>query len=631
MDEQIKALMVDVSNGYYRVSRYQIGDFFGPVDLGLHLSTRHNSLNIGVGLLAGSIFPGTNRLVFTGFSPCWGGFYVSSMGGAGLVFDNLGINLLSLIGNAATPSILYLNRNQGEEIQLEIESVNLHEAWQNGRAGLYGLMDYVYRRFGDRYSNDPRILATGPAAEATDFGAIGSVPIARGRMGFADTWAGRGGFGSKMLQDHGIAAVIYGGTVLDEDFRDRKVADQWFIDKYQKKLLAKDIESTAKYRFVEDLETGGTFGVNFSTLYGRMISFNYQSIFMTEEERLAIHDAMVLRHYLKQFNEETIQTRQQKNCGEPCAAVCKKMRDEYKKDYEPYQAMGPLSGIFDQRAAERLNHRADEHGFDAIAAGGIIAWIMECLYEGDIKPEELNLKSKPIFSPDGFDKVKHSSGNADIGIAILDAMVAGKGLLNLKEGPRKWGRRLSREKGVNILNRFVYTAFGRKGWMVPNQYWTPGVLSPMAIMGKYYMHYGNEFLPPRELGRFNAKRFKKELIMDNLGMCRFHRGWGEEMLPDIVESLYGKKDQFLQAIARTAVRINSRNASIFWESDRNVSLVHTFLKRKRDIEGDTGPELNHWIELFNADPNEAALSFWYEIHKGITESLRDFNEPFSGN
>ena len=62
--------------------------------------------------------------------------------------------------------------------------------------------------------------------------------------------------------------------------------------------------------------------------------------------------------------------------------------------------------------------------------------------------------------------------------------------------------------------------------MVPNQYWTPGALSPMVIMGKYYMHYGNEFIPPRELGRHNAKRFKQELILDNLGMCRFHRGWG---------------------------------------------------------------------------------------------------------
>ena len=51
-----------------------------------------------------SIFPGSNRLIFTGFSPAWGGFYISSMGGAGLEFDNLGINMLSVVGRAPTPS-----------------------------------------------------------------------------------------------------------------------------------------------------------------------------------------------------------------------------------------------------------------------------------------------------------------------------------------------------------------------------------------------------------------------------------------------------------------------------------------------------------------------------------------------
>ena len=28
---------------------------------------------------------------------------------------------------------------------------------------------------------------------------------------------------------------------------------------------------------------------------------------------------------------------------------------------------------------------------------------------------------------------------------------------------------------------------------MPNQYWTPGALTPMAIMGKYYMYYS---VPP---------------------------------------------------------------------------------------------------------------------------------------
>jgi glyceraldehyde-3-phosphate dehydrogenase (ferredoxin) len=160
--------------------------------------------------------------------------------------------------------------------------------------------------------------------------------------------------------------------------------------------------------------------------------------------------------------------------------------------------------------------------------------------------------------------------------------------------------------------------------MVPNQYWTPGVLSPMAIMGKYYMHYGSEFFPPRELGKKNAERMQKELILDNLGVCRFHRGWAEEMLPEIVESLYGMKEKFLKQTSITSSRINSRNSSIFWESERNIDFVHTFLRRKKDVEQVKDVELDKWIEYFDRDREEAASSFWYEMHKGIQESLREF-------
>ena len=39
--------------------------------------------------------------------------------------------------------------------------------------------------------------------------------------------------------------------------------------------------------------------------------------------------------------------------------------------------------------------------------------------------------------------------------------------------------------------------------MVPNQYWVPGMLSPMPMMGKYFVHYGVEFLTP--LKRWDAK------------------------------------------------------------------------------------------------------------------------------
>ncbi len=62
MEQHLKVLFVDVSNGFYKIKKYKLGEFFGPVDLGLHLSGKYNTLNIGTGLLAGSIFPGSNRV-----------------------------------------------------------------------------------------------------------------------------------------------------------------------------------------------------------------------------------------------------------------------------------------------------------------------------------------------------------------------------------------------------------------------------------------------------------------------------------------------------------------------------------------------------------------------------------------
>lgn len=619
-----RVLLVDAANGFYKMKRYGFDRYYGPVDLGIHLAKYYKSLNFGVGIFAGSILPGSNRLIVTGFSPCWQGWYISSMGGAGLVFDNLGINMLSLVGKAPVPSVLVLNRNHGEEIEVEVVPIDVQDIWASGRRGVYALTDEVYARFCKRYSSDPRILVTGPAALSTDMGGIMSVPITKGRISYVDTWAGRGGFGSAMVQNHHIVAIIYGGTQINEDFRDRKVADEWFQNKYDQRLMQKDLEVTTKYRYDEKLSTGGTFGVNYANMNGRILAFNYRTLYWTSQERQDLHEQFVRDHYLKQFNEETIQKKQQATCGEPCVAVCKKMNNIYKKDYEPYQTLGPLCGIFDQRAAEQLNHHCDAMGFDAISGGGVLAWLMDLLDEGLLSPDELGVTRRPHWQMKGFDVVNDSLHNAELGCELIDAILSRRGILDFSEGVRKWSRIHSRAKGQVLHDRLVHVAFGRRGWMVPNQYWVSGVLAPMAIMGKYYMIYSDDFIPPRTLGRMCAERLKKELILDNLGTCRFHRGWGEEMLPEVMESLYQCKAPFLRAIDVLAARLNSGNSPVFWDSQRTIDFVQTFLKRKKEVDGIVDPRLAQWVEKFAEDPLEAAREFWYQTLMGIDESLREF-------
>ncbi len=162
----------------------------------------------------------------------------------------------------------------------------------------------------------------------TDMGGIMSVPINKGKISHVDTWAGRGGFGSAMVQKHGIVAIIYGGTLVDEDFRDRKVADEWFQNKYNLHLMQKDLEVTTKYRYDEKLKTGGTFGVNYAGMGGRIMAFNYRTIFWSEEERQALHQKLVRRSLSEAVQRGDDQAKQQATCGEPCVAVCKKMNGE---------------------------------------------------------------------------------------------------------------------------------------------------------------------------------------------------------------------------------------------------------------------------------------------------------------
>jgi len=95
-------------------------------------------------------------------------------------------------------------------------------------------------------------------------------------------------------------------------------------------------------------------------------------------------------------------------------------------------------------------------------------------------------------------------------------------------------------------------------------------------------------------------------------------------MPDIIDSLYGLKSLFIDNIHITASRINSRNSSVFWEPERNIDMVYTFIKRKHITENNNDGELVKWMNLFEKDKQEAALGFWYEMHKGIQESLREF-------
>lgn len=645
----LRELVMDLATGEFQIKRVEDPKVIGPVDYGwskyhqeVHITGNRapEIMTFGGGPLAGSRIPGTRRLVFTAYSPLWDGFYISSIGGAAYILHRVGIDFVTLLNHAEQDSVLILNHHDGQ-VTARLEPINPDLIWTGYATpegerlyGFYALQQAVFDRYKGEYEDDwLRIFAVGPASRSTNQGIIGSNAVRRGLVSPIDDWAGRGGLGSRMLQTHRIAACIFGGDWIDPDLQDSKEIDGYFQTYYQQSMIKVDLGATEKYRFAPNFQTGGTFGVNMLTVEDKLLSYNYGSIYRPVEERLALHKNFILDHYLKQFNEETIVPKNHTHCGEPCSVVCKKYLGEFKKDYEPYQALGPLCGVFDQRAAETLNHVIDAMAIDAIQAGGTISWIMECIRDGLLNPADFNLPpaSQMAFnfasSAEGFDIVADSRRNAEYAERVLTMILFEPAGEPFRQGIRVAARWLDernglKEVGKRFIDRAVFTSHGRQGCMTPNQYWVPGMFAPMPMMGKYFVYYGGEFVPPRELGRKSVHRMVYELFSENSGVCRFHRKWVEAIVDDIIKAHYDLPIDYKAHQYELAQNIYDHDGSavVFWESERTIDLIWKF-HEDWAARGLNDPILTQWLGRFRADKFKAARDFWSEISAGISEAF----------
>ncbi len=497
--------------------------------------------------------------------------------------------------------------------------------------GFFAIQQALFDRYKSEYPEGKlRVCAVGPASLHTSEGAIGSSPYRRGELSAVVDWAGRGGLGSRLLQAHNIAAILFGGEWEDPDLRDSAEIDSYFMEHFGQKTIQTDIALTEKYRYVPQFETGGTFGVNMREMNERLMSFNYSSIYHSDAERLEQHEKFILHHYLEQFNTETIKPKNFQHCGEPCPVACKKMFEIYKKDYEPYHALGPQIGVFDQRAAEQINDYVDAMGFDAIQTGGTVAWIMDIVANGLISPETYGfpsadkLKMQFTSDPASFDLVKDSALNANYAHSVVEAILFDPKAALFQTGIRAAAEALDKRHRKKTVERAVYIPHGESGYMVPNQYWVAGMLSPMPMMGKYYVYYEGKFMPPFELGRKNVERMVYELFTDNSGICRFHRKWAETITDEILSAHYGLSINFKEHHFNLAKHIHESESdkSEFWESERVIDLIFTFLEQWERF-GLKDQALSEWLVRFRENKIKAARDWWAEVRRGIDAAFAD--------
>lgn len=99
-------------------------------------------------------------------------------------------------------------------------------------------------------------------------------------------------------------------------------------------------------------------------------------------------------------------------------------------DYEPLYATSSLWGVDDLAAAIRAIQVASEAGMDAISAGAVVAWAMECYERG-------------LLTRQDCDGLELRFGNAAAGIALLEKIARREGIGDLlAEGTRRAAEQL---------------------------------------------------------------------------------------------------------------------------------------------------------------------------------------------
>ncbi|MET1101077.1 MAG: aldehyde ferredoxin oxidoreductase N-terminal domain-containing protein [Pyrodictiaceae archaeon] len=649
-----RVLFIDADTGSYKLEEYHPPEILGPLDLGvkLHLEKYRswecgiydscNVVVIGRGVFAGGKLVGTHRLAFVFRSPHTKGLHASMMGGAAYKFMRTGLHGLVVEGRSEEPAIIFLEGSEKgfEKAYIERMSINgLKEVYAGyaGRRGVFALTLYLLDRYRDFFvEKKARAIVVGPAALTTMHGGVFSIDIIdplRGELspGAVDS-AARGGAGSILYQAHGIVAIVFGGAFEPSKenprLADIRIIEEASREEYGKTYTSILMSATKKYRFDPSLKTGGTFGVNYVHYRDLIPVFAYNMIYYSKSLRTRIF-YLVLENFWKPFQKEVFESpvKPWYTCGEPCPVVCKKVWRGIKADYEPFNALGPLSGILRLEDAARLVELVDSLGMDAIEAGHIVSWLLDAVHRGLLEPLELGLPSRPCFDPLTYSVEECSGLNRSLAEKIIRGLVeADNRVLRLvaEEGIRAAARKLDEmysHRVKALQTRFediaVYAAFGEEGYMTPNLYWAPGMVAPLYVLGRYWTNYAPTFAEPEEHAETSLSRALNEYLIDNAGLCRFHRGWAERMLAKLYRDIWGVEvnlEEHAKKMYRLIIEYQSRAGAepVPWDSRKTMDMVAS-------MAAETG--LDKWVEKYNLSGAKGLYEWWERFRKHVHKLL----------
>ncbi|PMP87956.1 MAG: glyceraldehyde-3-phosphate:ferredoxin oxidoreductase [Caldisphaera sp.] len=610
---KFRSLYIDVSNDSYKIKEIEDPEVLGIIDYGIkvHFDKKSYSLDpldpenpmvLGIGPFAGGIVIGSHRVVFIFKSPVSTGLHISELGGAGFAFFRTGLDAVVITGRAKDPAIISIVATSQDKIDIKIDHIKEDELWKiydgyENYKGTRALTRYVISK--DESSiikNKSRVMVVGPGSYKTKFGGIFSYVLDEhtAKITSVSDSASRGGGGTALAKAHNVVAITVGGLLKrpNLNLNNIKLMNQISQDVFKKQYMPVLLDKTVKYRFDPQLKTGGTFGVNYVHYKELTPVLGYNNIYYSRGVRLILHDK-VIENYWKPFEEGVFDggklTDASKNCGEPCSVSCKKIYKGTKIDYEPAHGVGPISGIITIDDSANLVNLLDDIGLDAIEAGHVISWLFDLIDKGLLNIEDLRLNKKPAFDPESI-TVETSKINAELSEKIINELVfnnSGNKVLKLiaEKGPRAAAKELDdiyKEKiksiGLKFEDLLVYAPFGKEGYMTPNYYWSPGVLAPLYVLGKYWTDYSPTFKEPEDYANISVKRAALEYIVANAGFCRFHRGWAEEMMARMYKELLGIDiDPYRHGLKMYKMiadyQLKSNAEPIYWESKKVMDII----------------------------------------------------------
>lgn len=198
-------------------------------------------------------------------------------------------------------------------------------------------------------------------------------------------------------------------------------------------------------------------------------------------------------------------------------------------DYEPLFALGPNCGIGNLPAIIKLVQLSDEYGVDAMSAGVVISWAMECYQRG-------------ILSREDFGGLEPSFGNEDAAIELLRKIAYREGIGDLlAEGVKRASERVGKGSEhfamhVKGLEMPGYDVRSLKTFAMGLAVAARGACHNRAL--SYELDIKGDvdrFTVERGRGKLAMEKENFACILDCLVLCKFLRNCFDEFESEVAE------------------------------------------------------------------------------------------------